>query len=48
VPSPRQSSVTHRHFDTTDLLRAFPAARFKPLDAGLTEMLADTRAVARG
>jgi UDP-glucose 4-epimerase len=48
VPSPRQSSVTHRHFDTTDLLRAFPAARFKPLDAGLTAMLADTRAVARG
>lgn len=44
VPSPRQSPVTHRHFDTGDLLRAFPGLRFKPLEEGLAATLADARA----
>jgi UDP-glucose 4-epimerase len=44
VPSPRQSPVTHRHFDTGNLLRAFPGLRFKPLEEGLAATLADARA----
>jgi UDP-glucose 4-epimerase len=43
APSPRQNPVTHRHFDTTNLLRAFPGTRFKPLPEGLSTMLADMR-----
>lgn len=34
---PRQGSVTHRHFDTTALLRAFPMFRCTPLASGLAE-----------
>jgi UDP-glucose 4-epimerase len=44
VPSPRQNPVTHRHFDTASLLRAFPGTRFKPLEEGLSATLADARA----
>jgi nucleoside-diphosphate-sugar epimerase len=44
APSPRQNPPTHRHFDTTNLLRAFPGARFKPLDEGLAATLANVRA----
>jgi nucleoside-diphosphate-sugar epimerase len=44
--SARQSPATHRHFDTTNLLRAFPNARFKPLAEGLAATLADMRAEA--
>jgi hypothetical protein len=40
VSSPRQNPATHRHFDTTNLLRAFPGARFRPLDDGLATTLA--------
>jgi UDP-glucose 4-epimerase len=47
-PSPRQNPATHRQFDTTNLLRAFPGARFKPLAEGLAATLADMRAEARG
>jgi UDP-glucose 4-epimerase len=43
APSVRQNPVTHRHFDITNLLRAFPGMRFKPLEDGLTTMLADAR-----
>jgi UDP-glucose 4-epimerase len=46
APSPRQNPATHRHFDTTNLLRAFPGARFKPLDEGLAATLAKMRAEA--
>jgi UDP-glucose 4-epimerase len=35
VPSARQNPATHRHFDVTNLLRAFPETRFKPLTDGL-------------
>jgi nucleoside-diphosphate-sugar epimerase len=37
---PRVSSVTHRHFDTSALARAFPAFRATSLDDGLQKMLA--------
>jgi UDP-glucose 4-epimerase len=40
APSPRQNPVTHRHFDGTNLIRAFPGTRFKPLSEGLSMMLA--------
>jgi len=40
APSGRQNPVTHRHFDITNLLRAFPGTRFKPLAEGLSTMLA--------
>jgi UDP-glucose 4-epimerase len=43
APSPRQNPATHRHFDTTNLLRAFPGVRFKPLEEGLATTLADAR-----
>ena len=33
--TPRQTPVTHRHFDVTALHKAFPAFRFTPLDEGL-------------
>jgi UDP-glucose 4-epimerase len=33
--TPRQTPITHRHFDITALHRAFPAFRFTPLDEGL-------------
>jgi UDP-glucose 4-epimerase len=46
APPPRQNPATHRHFDTTNLLRAFPGARFKPLDEGLAATLAKMRAEA--
>jgi nucleoside-diphosphate-sugar epimerase len=42
----RQSPATHRHFDTTNLLRAFPGVRFKPLEDGLAATFADMRAAA--
>jgi nucleoside-diphosphate-sugar epimerase len=35
VPSARQNPATHRHFDVTNLMRAFPGTRFKPLADGL-------------
>jgi UDP-glucose 4-epimerase len=37
VGTPRQTPVTHRHFDVTALHKAFPAFRFTPLDQGLTK-----------
>jgi len=48
APSARQNPATHRHFDTTNLLRAFPGKRFKPLGDGWAAMLADAKADARG
>lgn len=34
---PRSGPVTHRHFDVTELIRAFPSFRFTPLREGLAE-----------
>jgi len=36
--APRSGPVTHRHFDATELLKAFPSFAFSPLKAGLTDM----------
>ena len=47
-PSAQQGPVTHRHFDVTDLLRAFPDARFVSLADGLAKTLADMRAPVNG
>jgi UDP-glucose 4-epimerase len=44
APSVRQNPITHRHFDTTDLIGAFSDVRFTPLADGLAKMLADTKA----
>jgi UDP-glucose 4-epimerase len=35
APSARQNPATHRHFDVTNLMRAFPGMSFKPLADGL-------------
>lgn len=37
--SPRQSEITHRHFDITELIQAFPSFQFIRLIEGLTEMM---------
>jgi len=43
--STRQNAVTHRHFDATNLIRAFPDVRFTALTDGLAKALAQrTRA----
>jgi len=34
--TPRQNPITHRHFDITDCLKAFPQFRYTPLQDGLT------------
>jgi len=34
--TPRQNPITHRHFDITDCLKAFPQFRYTPLQEGLT------------
>jgi UDP-glucose 4-epimerase len=34
VSSARASAITHRHYDVTNLLKAFPGYRFKALDDG--------------
>jgi nucleoside-diphosphate-sugar epimerase len=47
-PTPRQTPVTHRHFDVTAGLRAFPDFRYMPLADGLARAYADALEVARG
>jgi hypothetical protein len=47
-PSARQNPVTHRHFDITNLLRAFPSIRFMPLADGVTATVAGMKAKADG
>lgn len=37
--TPRQNPVTHRHFDITDCLKAFPQFRYTPLDEGLARAM---------
>jgi UDP-glucose 4-epimerase len=38
-PTPRANPVTHRQFDTTALVRAFPGFRATSLDAGLAQAI---------
>jgi UDP-glucose 4-epimerase len=40
APSPRQNPITHRTFDTVNLIRAFPTFRFTTLQEGLATTLA--------
>lgn len=37
-PTARANPITHRSFDVTALIRAFPAFRFRSLDAGLSQV----------
>lgn len=37
VGTPRQNPVTHRHFDPTDAIKAFPDFQFTPLAVGIAE-----------
>jgi UDP-glucose 4-epimerase len=37
--TPRQNPITHRHFDITDCLKAFPQFRYTPLPEGLTRAM---------
>jgi UDP-glucose 4-epimerase len=48
APSARHNPVTHRHFDISNLLRAFPGVRLKSFAEGLAATLADERVEARG
>ena len=41
--TPRQNPVTHRHFDITDCLKAFPQFRYTPLDEGLARAMQPIR-----
>jgi nucleoside-diphosphate-sugar epimerase len=41
--TPRQNPVTHRHFDITDCLKAFPRFRYTPLDEGLARAMQPIR-----
>ena len=36
--TPRQNPITHRHFDITDCLKAFPEFHYIPLRDGLTRV----------
>ena len=38
TPTPRQMPVTHRHFDITERLRAFPGLSLTPLEEGLARV----------
>ena len=40
--TPRQTPITHRHFDVTACLKAFPKYRFTPLDVGLRRSAEET------
>jgi nucleoside-diphosphate-sugar epimerase len=37
--TPRQNPITHRHFDITDCLKAFPQFAYTPLKEGLTRAM---------
>lgn len=43
VPSPRANPITHRHFDVSDRLRAFPNVQPVDLETGLRQMLAEEK-----
>jgi len=48
APSERKSPVTHRHFDVTNLLRAFPEIRFTPIERGIAATIDAMREQGRG
>jgi nucleoside-diphosphate-sugar epimerase len=47
VPSPRKSPITHRHFDVTAAMKAFPSFACVTLDEGLRRSLQAVKTAAR-
>jgi nucleoside-diphosphate-sugar epimerase len=45
---PRSGAVTHRHFDNTLLIRAYPQFQFIPIETALSEMIAQLSSKAHG
>lgn len=43
--SPRQSPVTHRHFDITELVKRFPSFRFTSFKQGIADMMKGTHGI---
>ena len=39
-PTPRQNPITHRHFDVTQALKAFPSFRFTPIEEAMAAVVA--------
>lgn len=46
IETPRANPVTHRHYDVTSLIKAFPDFRFIPLQDGITRCHKETTGVA--
>lgn len=46
IETPRANPVTHRHYDVTGLIKAFPDFRFIPLQDGITRCHKETTGVA--
>ena len=36
--TPRANPITHRHYDPTNLIKAFPDFRFTPLEEGIAKV----------
>lgn len=48
VTTPRQNPVTHRHYDITNLVKAFPDFRFIPLENGVARVHTEMKRPADG
>lgn len=48
VPTPRRNPVTHRHYDPTAVIKAFPDFRFVPLDEGIARVHRQMLDLSRG
>jgi UDP-glucose 4-epimerase len=48
APSPRRNPITHRHFDITNAIRAFPELRLRTVEEGLAASLSELGATAHG
>jgi UDP-glucose 4-epimerase len=42
-PTPRQNPISHRHFDVTSTLKAFPEFRYSPIETALAEVVAEVK-----
>jgi hypothetical protein len=38
ISTPRQNPIAHRHYDVTNLIRAFPGFHFVQLDEGIARV----------
>jgi len=43
VGLPRTNPITHRHFDITAILKAFPSFSFTPFEVGISEVVKDSQ-----